>query len=516
MHIAFLAGMIQLLFGARPASSVFCMLIIWFFVFMTGASPSAVRAGTMQTLLLFAPIVRRENDGPTSLSAALAIILLVNPFSCASISLQLSFSAMAGMILLAQPITDALARSLRVAEESPLRPVLAAAGASLGVLACSTPFSVWHFGTLAVWSPLTNLFGLWAVSLCFCSGWLSCLLSLVWMPLAKPLIFVTELLARYLMFLVQLICRLPWHLVGMRSLPMMLWLLLCYALGLVAWKNRSRKSGRVLLPIALGLLTLAGALFVARQEYRSGDGVVAALDVGQGACISVLSGEETVVLDCGGIGILSDAGETAATWLESAGRRQIDLLILSHLHEDHVNGVPMLLELMPVRKILLSPDTDTDETCLTQIEESAQYHGTELVYIQQDEEIGLGKISLRLFSPQAEGSGNERCLITLVSIGDFDLLYTGDSLKQAERELVEQYELPDMEVLIVGHHGSRTSSDEGFLEAIRAEDAIISVGRNNSFGHPTQEVLSRLAFSGCRIWRTDLNGTIELRINTAR
>ena len=116
MHIAFLVGMIQLLFGARPASSVFGILLVWFFVFMTGASPSAVRAGTMQTILLMAPVFRRENDGPTSLAAALALILLVNPFSCASVSLQMSFSAMAGMILLAEPLTDAMLAAFRLNE----------------------------------------------------------------------------------------------------------------------------------------------------------------------------------------------------------------------------------------------------------------------------------------------------------------------------------------------------------------------------------------------------------------
>ena len=92
------------------------------------------------------------------------------------------------------------------------------------------------------------------------------------------------------------------------------------------------------------------------------------------------------------------------------------------------------------------------------------------------------------------------------------MLFTGDSLKKAERDLVEQHVLPDTELLIVGHHGSRTSSDGDFLSAIRAEEAIISVGRNNSFGHPTWEVLERLNAYGYHISRTDLNGTVEVRV----
>ena len=92
------------------------------------------------------------------------------------------------------------------------------------------------------------------------------------------------------------------------------------------------------------------------------------------------------------------------------------------------------------------------------------------------------------------------------------MLMTGDSLKQAELDLVEKHSLPDTELLIVGHHGSRTSTDDLFLEAIRAEDAVISVGANNSYGHPNREVLARLQLHGCNIWRTDRNGTVEIRV----
>ena len=122
---------------------------------------------------------------------------------------------------------------------------------------------------------------------------------------------------------------------------------------------------------------------------------------------------------------------------------------------------------------------------------------------------------MKLFAPPPDESENERCIISLASIGDFDMLMTGDSLKQAELDLVEKYSLPDTELLIVGHHGSRTSTDNLFLETIRAEDAVISVGSNNSYGHPNREVLARLQLHGCNIWRTDRNGTVEIRVKHA-
>ena len=93
------------------------------------------------------------------------------------------------------------------------------------------------------------------------------------------------------------------------------------------------------------------------------------------------------------------------------------------------------------------------------------------------------------------------------------MLFTGDAPAEAEEQYLKDRELPDMELLIVGHHGSRTSTGEKLLETIRAEDAIISVGRNNSYHHPNREVLIRLQNSGCHIYRTDRNGTVEVRVN---
>ena len=125
----------------------------------------------------------------------------------------------------------------------------------------------------------------------------------------------------------------------------------------------------------------------------------------------ILSGDSTVMLDCGGLGSLSDAGETAATWLETAGRREVDLLVLSHLHEDHANGVPMLLELMPVRELVLSPDADYDEALLPQILESAARHGTAVHDLTADEERSLGRLRLRMFGKRERALHHEPGLV---------------------------------------------------------------------------------------------------------
>ena len=187
------------------------------------------------------------------------------------------------------------------------------------------------------------------------------------------------------------------------------------------------------------------------------------------------------------------------------------MLLLTHLHADHVNGVPRLLELVDVGEIII-PDAVTDEDgMLDEIVSAAESHGTALRRLDSDELFSVGNIELNLFAPSEKGDLNERCMMMRVSIGTFDMIVTGDAPQAAERELIESHELPDAELLIAGHHGSKYSSSGELLSAAGAETAVISVGYN-SYGHPTNETLERLRAYGYNVYRTDLNGNVEIRL----
>jgi competence protein ComEC len=116
-----------------------------------------------------------------------------------------------------------------------------------------------------------------------------------------------------------------------------------------------------------------------------------------------------------------------------------------------------------------------------------------------------------LYPPLGEGDLNEQGLTVLCSTGDYDALITGDMAGSTEKKLLERYPLPDIELLVVGHHGSKYSSTKEFLDAVRPETAVISVG-DNSYGHPTDQALLRLVAAGCEIYRTDLQGNVLVTV----
>ena len=224
-----------------------------------------------------------------------------------------------------------------------------------------------------------------------------------------------------------------------------------------------------------------------------------------------MAGDETLVVDCGGINTLDNAGEEAGSYLISCGRDHIDTLFLTHLHADHVNGVPMLLEMLPVKSIVLPADVEDEDAMLGEILLAAEKNGTEIHYLETDTRLDCSGIQVQLFAPLEKGQVNERCMTGLFTVGDYDMLVTGDSSKTTEKELISRHRLSDLELLIVGHHGSRYASSGELLGSIGAKTAVISVGYNN-FGHPTYETLERLAAYGYSIYRTDLNGTVEIRV----
>lgn len=288
-----------------------------------------------------------------------------------------------------------------------------------------------------------------------------------------------------------------------------LWLAAAYALFITAWL-RSRKTGsfRIITPLCLSLILLWGSGIAVRLAW-SDELAVTVLDVGQGESVLLTSGEKAVMVDCGGSYMTRDAGEAAVKAMRGQQRRHLDALILSHLHADHVNGAARVLSQLDVDTLYLPAQTDEDGY-LPEILRTAREAGTAVEYVTENLRLVAGEMELTVWAPMLRGEENENCLIVMAQQGDFETLITGDSLTPAEMLLSARYPLPDAEVLVVGHHGSDTSTCRELIESIQPDLAIISVGYNN-YGHPSPRVIERLEGYGIRVLRTDLEGNITVK-----
>lgn len=515
LHCAFLVTLLALLISRRQR--LLCAVtipLLLFYMVMVGMSPSVVRACIMQIFLLIAPLFRRGSDPLTSLAAALLAILLCNPFAAASVSLQLSFSATLGMVLLSPRLYKLLTgwykgkcRPLRTA----LCFVAANLSATLSAVVFTAPLTAWYFRIFVLVAPLSSLLAVPAAGWSFMAAFVTVLLGFVWLPLASLLGWISWALVRYILWIANGMMSWRYHAVYFTNPYLIYWLLFLYAafIGCAATPDGKRKY---LLASALSVLTLTAAIWVNRQDYQYGVLTVLTLDVGQGESVILTSGGETALVDCGSSNSYKDPGGLAADTLHSMGVRELSAVVVTHYHADHTNGLYEVLRRIPVQTIYL-PDIEDEYGVRERLVSLAEEKGAQVTYVTKETADTLGDTVLTIYPPvQSGGDLNELGLTALASAGDFDLLITGDMSGSTEKKLVETYALPDIEVLVVSHHGSRYSSNIRFLKAVMPEAAVISVGDNN-YGHPSEETLQRLLAVGADIWRTDQQGTIRITVN---
>ena len=520
MHLAFLSGLLNRLLGqGRRSTAVLTVVWVVLFCGVAGNTPSVLRAAVMILMLQAAPLLGRERDGPTALGLALMLLLFFNPFSAAHVGLQLSFAAVAGILAVSDPIQLWLLRLCRLDRAPRSRVtkylrrvpyfVVSVLSATLGATVFTIPLVAWYFRVLSLIAPLANVLSLWAVSGLFLGGLTVGVVGMLSAQAAAPLGMLLVPLEHYLEWVVDLLSRPALAALSLDSVYYWAWIVFFYLLlALSVWSPGKKR-------VWVGLLAGAGALGLAVMcsvfTLRAGEVNAAILDVGQGQSVAIEIGGLLTLVDCGGDS-WKDPGDVAADYIQSMGRSTLDYLVVTHYHADHANGVPQLLQRIQVDTVVL-PDVEAGDPLREEIISLAREQGAEMLFVGQEDfylSLGLDQ-GLKIFAPMTEsGDTNELGLSVLASAGEFDILVTGDMSGAGELELLEQAKLPKVELMVAGHHGSETSTTPELLSAVRPDVAAISVGKDNRYGHPSQEVLVRLAAVGAEIYRTDLNGTIYI------
>lgn len=500
LHISvFFAIISTITFRKRFLTALVGTPLLLLFAAVAGFTPSVTRACIMCGLMLVAQLLNKEYDGPSALSFAVLVMLAVNPYCIGSVSFQLSVASVAGIFLFAPGIREKLTAGLKNKKGKQyglLRKLAAGVSVTIGAQILTIPLCAYYFGVVSLVGVFTNLLVLWTVSLTFCLLVAVCVLALVCLPLAVIAGSVAGVLIRYVLTAAKIMAAFPWAAVYTVSPYVTIWLFFAYCLLLIYLVCRKMAGAFTCCTI----LSLCLALTASWLEPCSSDVRFTVLDVGQGQCLIMQSGGRVYVVDCGGDSDTRPA-DAAAEALLSQGYSHIDGLILTHTDRDHAGGAENLLSRIRT-DLLIVP---------RQAEKIAVPEDTPVVIAEQNLEItdGSGKISI--FAPVFHGEENEMSLCVLFDTEKCDILITGDRNAFGERSLLRHADIPNVDVLIAGHHGSKYSSCQELLEATRPQIVCISVGADNSYGHPAQEVLDRLSSFGCTVYRTDQQGTITIR-----
>lgn len=259
------------------------------------------------------------------------------------------------------------------------------------------------------------------------------------------------------------------------------------------------------------MFLLGFTVFLWTQVLKGNNFTLAFFDVGQGDAIFFATAQGHQVLIDGGpdTTVLSGLGEVMPFW-----DKTLDLVVLTHSDADHVTGLVAVFERYQVANVLWT-GSRKDTKAFLAFERALLKEGAQEITAQAGQRILLGSSGavLEILYPEQgidvqKEKSNETSVIARLVYGEHEVLLPGDTTKKIERKLVKQGVNLQSDILKVAHHGSKTSSSKEFLEVVNPTIAIISVGKDNRFGHPTPEVLANLAEYGIKIHRTDLEGTI--------
>lgn len=521
LHVGFIIIVVMAVTGLmrmpHPARVIFTVLFLIFYAYLTNLKPPVTRAATMGALVLLGTLFERKTDFLNSLAIAALVILIGNPMELFQAGFQLSFAAVAAIVYLYPklkrlPGVNRLYSRFR--EQAVVHYALDLLMVSTAAFLGTLPFTVLYFNRIPAYSLIANLLVIPLVFFGLANGLVAALFHLLLPALASLYSEAAWLALHSVIQLVEWGSQLPFaswdvytysflHFAGYFSLLFLLfyfdrkwlyrWLVIAalFVANVAVWK--SNLADRDLMKIT----------FI---DVGQGDAVLLSFPDGRHALID--GGPWSPTFDSG--------ARVVAPYLRRQGISEIDVLILSHGDSDHLGGLPYILRHFTVKEVWDNGQTKRTRLYQTYLHVIDSLGIEHRVLSAGDVITEFAPVSIvalhptRRFVAGGNRSANDASLSFKFSYGQIDLLLLGDIEARGEERVNRFDALLQSEILKVSHHGSKTSSNPEFLQCVKPEIAVISVGEYNRFGHPAPVVLQRLNALGARILRTDRDSAVIL------
>jgi competence protein ComEC len=488
----FVLWLMQFLFRNRNYRIGATALSLIFFIALVRPSPSVLRAAAMAAVVLVAMSHRHATDSLPALGFAMAAVVIADPWQSRDAGFALSVLATGGLLLAAPKIINFFAKFVPRKFAEALAPPIAA------TLFCS-PVLVALSGFLSPMSIIANLLAAPAVAPITVLGFIAALINPILPAMSGLLILIIRIPAAFIGLVAKWSASFSVLELGKGASGF-----LAIAVAVICiWIFRTFFRNHLKIIVILLVLLLSATNWVAR--FPGIDWQVGNCDIGQGdAMVINLGNHQGVVVDVGPDPQLIDK------CLKQFGITQVSVLVLTHFHADHVEGLPGLLKGRSVGQVWVSPQIDPAFQSarvqrwlkvIPQIPVTAGFT-TEIL-------SNRGPIKFRVLWPKlgAQDSPNNSSIVLQINSADFSLLAAGDIEPIAQSQLVQQ--LSQVDLYKVAHHGSRYQ-DLNFMKALSPRISIISVGKDNTYGHPDPQTIAALSRIGSTVYRTDQDGALAI------
>jgi competence protein ComEC len=513
-HVGLVWAWVMLVMGAvgrrRQAATVAAVIVVGYVIFLGMPAP-AVRA-MLLAIVGAIEVHRQRNVAVGALSAAVAgLVLLFDPWTLTELGAWLSVAAMWGAIAGARWSDRNLGRTATWGVLS----------SSVGATLATAPISALVFGSVSAIGVGLNLVAIPLASLALPATLLSLLVAAASAPVAASLAAGAGALLNLLEFVAMRGAALPGAAVTFEpGWPPALMAVAVVAIAVWIFGTGNRLAEVRRRGIWLGALGLLGGLVMAdAARLRGGSGpTLHFLDVGQGDAVVIRTGQgRWILVDAGPTSDRGDAGRRVVVpFLARHGVRRLALVVVSHAHRDHFGGLASVVGSIGVDLVGEPglPVPDREYLALLDVLDDRQVPWRAL---RRGDRIAIDDVSLEVLHPDPDWPAwgvdlNENSVVLHLRVGAFDAILTGDAGVPVEERLAAR--MGPVEVLKVGHHGSRGATDSRWLERLKPQIAVISLGVNG-YGHPAPETLGRLAAAGVPVYRTDQDGTTTVRIEGA-
>jgi len=520
LHVGYVSMILLTVLGllrlGHTASLCGVVLGLGFYVVLTGSAPSVMRASIMASLIIIGQLIERKTDIFNTLASAALFILLLSPDQLWNIGFQLSFLAVLSIVTLF-PEFKLMASALYPqngtwhgrAGSAVLDLFLVSLAAQLGTLG----LTIFYFHKIPIISLAANLVVVPLVGLIVATGMTYLILGML-IPFLAPFWGATlEGLIDLMLWFVKLSAQVDWAFISTADITpveLLIIMLMIFALPVFPVSR--------LAPFWLAMILVWSNVQIWSDLKREALLEMVILDVGQGDAILIHTPQgKTVLIDAGLRFGGKDMGKDVIDpYLRSRGWETIDLMVLTHPHNDHIGGVQYLLENHVVRQVMM-PDVNYESFGYGQIRETMRDLDIPMATgFAGQVDSSLKPLFFRVTAPKfyelpAQPSNiNNTSIVIQTFYGNTSALLTGDAEVEVESDQLPFGNLLKAEVLKVPHHGSKTSSSQAYLDLIQADLSVMSVGTKNKFRHPAAITLQRYERQGSQVLRTDVSGAVIL------
>ena len=486
---------------------------LFFFVLLTGGKASVVRASIMAGLYVLAPVVNRQVNIWNIIGAAAFVILCINPLDLMDLGFQLSFLAVASIVFFYNWLNANLPEKLRIQniEHKSIRFVWGLFMVSFAAQIGTLPLTSFVFGKIPVIALIANVFIVPLIGLLVGIGF--AILFLGWLPGAGFAFGNTAwLLGNIITSMTHFFSSVPYGSFKLSFTPfyIVIYILILFTI-IMFYNTKGRKYSLINLMIISNILVWKWAIDTNKMD-------VIFMDVGQGdAALVILPNDKTMLIDAGQRNQFDDMGsEVVLPVLNYLNIKKLDWVVMSHPHSDHIGGIVSIIDEVEIDTLWDSFIPYKSWTYNTIIN-TANSRQIVIVRPKQGQFVKLSENAfIEFFAPDSVFAANERnvnnaSIVFKLSYGATCVLFTGDLEQEGDQYLMQYNHMLNADVLKVAHHGSITSSTASLLDLIQPELAVISVGRNNKFNHPSQIVMDRFKERNIQIHRTDYQGALWLQ-----